>query len=65
MSFTTDPVKLADDHKRCAMVAHSKTIACRFPTPTKELVTMTEAVYHATMAVFYQLRATESGDSDG
>jgi hypothetical protein len=55
--MSTNDQKLADDHKRCAIAMHSKTHTRRFDTPTDELITMTEAVYHATMAVLHQLKA--------
>jgi hypothetical protein len=53
----SDNQKLADDHKRCAIAAHSKTHSRRFDSPTHKLIAMNEAVYHATMAVLHQLRA--------
>jgi hypothetical protein len=55
--------QLAEDHRRCAMAMHGKTLTRRFDSPTHELITMTEAVYHATMAVLYQLK-TQDGSTD-
>lgn len=57
--------QLADDHKRCAKAMHSKTHSRRFDSPTHELIAMTEAVYHATMAVLYQLRANDDNERCG
>lgn len=57
--MASDNQQLADDHKRCAIAMHHKTQSRRFDSPTDKLTTMTEAVYHATMAVLHQLKVQD------